>query len=441
MKLASTLRPVWSRLHHSTAHPAPPKIQHTRPSSASSQSSSQQGGPSTSPSTPPDADIDIAAVRSEMLSRPRKAIHDVLSPMPSHLLSISLADFLPGPCLPAHFPYAAFASHPPSSSSSSSSSASASASLSNPRLPPLDGSPLPQGHHLVYFPLHLPPSALCPDGTDPAHLPPLPAHTRRMWAGGSVSFAPDRWRDELRLGGGAGGIIRRAVCVEGIGDVSLRGGGDKDKVFVDLWRRYGALPAEIGGGEGGGGVVPEEVLDRIVASPAIEERRTLVFMREDKKKDAAAGEPSSGRVVKETKLNDRDITAPYTPTSTLELLPSQTLLFHFSALSYNAHGIHLDTQYARDVEGHRGLLVQGPLTLVLMFSALRRELGGREAVREIEYRNLAPLYCGEKMRVCVRPNDKKGAAAGDGAQKWDVWIEGPDGGLAVKGVATSEPGV
>ncbi len=81
-----------------------------------------------------------------------------------------------------------------------------------------------------------------------------------------------------------------------------------------------------------------------------------------------------------------------------------------------------------------------------MLSALRRQLRGArgeddESVRRIEYRNLAPLYAGEPMRVCLRRNTNAAAAEGadgpGGERKWDVWVEGPDGGLAVKGVAVS----
>jgi hypothetical protein len=49
-------------------------------------------------------------------------------------------------------------------------------------------------------------------------------------------------------------------------------------------------------------------------------------------------------------------------------------------------------------------------------------------VESIEYRNLAPLYCDEPMRLCGRV--KK--TFGDG-ELYDVWIEGLTGGVAVKG--------
>ncbi len=44
--------------------------------------------------------------------------------------------------------------------------------------------------------------------------------------------------------------------------------------------------------------------------------------------------------------------------------PDPVLLFRFSALTGNSHRIHYDQQYAHDVEGHAGLVVQGPLQAI-----------------------------------------------------------------------------
>ena len=48
---------------------------------------------------------------------------------------------------------------------------------------------------------------------------------------------------------------------------------------------------------------------------------------------------------------------------------SPTLLFRFSALTYNSHRIHYDRDYARDVEGYPGLLTHGPLQALAMAEA------------------------------------------------------------------------
>lgn len=114
------------------------------------------------------------------------------------------------------------------------------------------------------------------------------------------------------------------------------------------------------------------------------------------------------------------------------MVPTKSLLFRFSALTFNAHAIHLDRQYVQNVEGYRELLVHGPLSLVLMLSVLKSQLRAGEIVERFDYQNLAPLYANEHLRICVAKNTKKN-------NKFDVWIEGQEGGYAVKGSAIVVP--
>lgn len=81
---------------------------------------------------------------------------------------------------------------------------------------------------------------------------------------------------------------------------------------------------------------------------------------------------------------------------------SPTLLFRFSALTYNAHRIHYDRDYARHVEGYPGLLIHGPLQALAMAEAARTagypvgQHGGRLT---FEYRLTAPLFDYQGMVV------------------------------------------
>ena len=68
------------------------------------------------------------------------------------------------------------------------------------------------------------------------------------------------------------------------------------------------------------------------------------------------------------------------------------LLFRFSALTYNAHRIHYDREFAR-AEGYPGLVVHGPLQALLM-AELARPVGS-----EYSYRLVAPLYEGQGLIV------------------------------------------
>ncbi|UKZ71317.1 uncharacterized protein TrAtP1_012277 [Trichoderma atroviride] len=122
----------------------------------------------------------------------------------------------------------------------------------------------------------------------------------------------------------------------------------------------------------------------------------------------------------------RIIKYPHPPTHSISLIPTPSHLFHFSALTFNAHSIHLDPGYARWQDGHKTILVHGPLTLALMLRVLNDHVAGagRGLVKSIVYRNYAPLYVGEEMTVCVRRVRD---------EEWDVWVQGPEGGMAAKG--------
>jgi 3-methylfumaryl-CoA hydratase len=72
---------------------------------------------------------------------------------------------------------------------------------------------------------------------------------------------------------------------------------------------------------------------------------------------------------------------------------SPALLFRFSALTYNAHRIHYDRDYCRDVEGYPGLLTHGPLQALAMAEAARAaSTGGRTGNASFAYRLVSPLF-------------------------------------------------
>ena len=77
---------------------------------------------------------------------------------------------------------------------------------------------------------------------------------------------------------------------------------------------------------------------------------------------------------------------------------SPTLLFRFSALTYNAHRIHYDRDYARDVEGYPGLLTHGPLQALAMAEAARAA-GCHDSDLRFEYRLSSPLFDHQGMVV------------------------------------------
>ena len=287
---------------------------------------------------------------------------------------------------------------------------------------------LPLSHHQIYFNPALPNSALLPDGTDTLQSPGDP-FSRRMWAGGTLklNFAlaairPPKISDKIW------------VCHEKITDVTLRGGDtDNPKIFVQIERKFAEITAFDPGWSGqfkfGQGNQWEMVTEtkeggKLRGVASLMETRNLVFM-----KQRPAEELEAARQGKDQPLKYLE-TPTESPDFAHEILPDPALLFRYSALTFNAHKIHLDPAYTLNVEGHRNLLVHGPLTLTFMLTLLHHHLRNsspNEVIRSVHYRNLAPLYCNEPMRICGR---KK--YLGD-LPSWDIWIEGPTGGVAVKG--------
>lgn len=157
-----------------------------------------------------------AFLQKELTSRQPNIIYDYLSPTPSHLLNISLADFLPPSCYAPNFRFPDF--------TLPNSSIQGRDECSHTLL-------LPQSHHLVYFPTQISDNALLSDGTDPLQSPGLP-FVRRMWSGGSVVFNT-KSGEQLCLNN------IRAACVERIADVSIKGNEGDEKVFVNIERRVG----------------------------------------------------------------------------------------------------------------------------------------------------------------------------------------------------------
>ncbi|WP_127113559.1 FAS1-like dehydratase domain-containing protein [Shimia sediminis] len=88
-----------------------------------------------------------------------------------------------------------------------------------------------------------------------------------------------------------------------------------------------------------------------------------------------------------------------------------TMLFRYSALTFNGHRIHYDVNYAKTVEGYDGLVVHGPLLAQLLMLMAERELG---SLRRFSFRATAPLMHFEKATFCW---------GGDGT----CWVRGPDG--------------
>jgi 3-methylfumaryl-CoA hydratase len=88
-----------------------------------------------------------------------------------------------------------------------------------------------------------------------------------------------------------------------------------------------------------------------------------------------------------------------------------TLLFRYSALTFNGHRIHYDIDYAKEIEGYTGLVVHGPLLAQRLMLLAERQLG---TVRSFTFRATSPLMHFETAAFCWTD---------DGT----AWVRGPDG--------------
>lgn len=83
--------------------------------------------------------------------------------------------------------------------------------------------------------------------------------------------------------------------------------------------------------------------------------------------------------------------------------PDDTLLFQYSALGFNSHKIHLDREYARNVEGFPDLVVNGGLVTLLLTEYLDKELGVIPSKLKLRY--LAPLFSGRHLTIARDEHD------------------------------------
>lgn len=238
-------------------------------------------------------------------------------------------------------------------------------------------STVPQGLHWCLCVPDAATAQLGPDGhpvrddSPQSFLPPVPL-SRRMWASSKVDFfAP------LQLGE----AVTRTSRVQSITEKS---GGSGQLVFVD---------------------VAHETFGE--AGMAVREVQSIVY-RSAAAACAALSPPENivGSFDAEGWSKHR------------MLVPTETLLFRFSALTFNSHRIHYDLPYTQIEERYRGLVVHGPLTATFLLDLARRELGDN-ALAHFSYRGLSPAICGEALHLVMRGSGDEiemAAFAADGRQ-------------------------
>ena len=353
-----------------------------------------------------------------------------------------------------------------------------------------EGAPLAPGHHLVYFTPMDTEKNLGRDGTDSTFNAPAP-FTRRMWAGGRM-----QWTDlPLRVGESVKEVTRllkaepkrsrdgsEMVLVEvekrfigrsGVCLIDQRSWIFRPEIEIDtaaplssartaitsspaeallkakksevrdvepqpgtqlIWEKEpGEVTEGEDEGEGEKGTVTEgEVTEGKVTESKATKGEGDVSESEVTKDEVTEGGATKGEGSSASKFLERHLSW------------SPVALFRFSALTFNAHMIHYNESWTRDVEGHAGgLVVHGPLNLINMLhywwdahfkGCPVDEVAMR--IKEVSYRAMAPIYAGEEYTIStgsvvdldnVAEEDSGAAAAVAAADHGNMLMRGENG--------------
>ncbi len=240
---------------------------------------------------------------------------------------------------------------------------------------PRAGDPLPPGWQWLYFNPVARRSALGSDGHPcrGGFLPPIEL-PRRMWAGSRIRYLADLPIEAL--------ATRRSRIL---------------KIEHKLGKR-GALS-----------FVTVQHTISCGATDCIIEDQDLVY-----REAAPSGTAPAA-------INRYDDVAQWTR----RIAPDTTLLFRYSALTFNGHRIHYDLAYARDEEGYPDLVVHGPLTATLLQQFALEHGAGRRLAR-FEFRGVNPLFVAREFSLEGRQTEHGSLA---------LWARGPDAELAMSATA------
>lgn len=182
-------------------------------------------------------------------------------------------------------------------------------------------------------------------------IPPIPL-SRRMWASSRVEFIHPI---------NAGAEIER---ISKIVSVAEKYGNTGPLVFVDIAHET-----------------------RAAGKIAVREMQTIVY------REATTAAVAPTPADKRPNLGEWDFHR--------SLIPTEALLFRFSALTFNTHRIHYDAPYASAEEGYRGLVVQGPLIASLLLDLVAQNLGSNR-LKTFNFRAQSPAFVGEVLYLVGR---------------------------------------
>jgi len=285
---------------------------------------------------------------------------------------------------------------------------------------PIGSSVIPT-EHLTFFTPRVSSTSLGLDGSDTPFNPPGGIFTRRMWAGGRMEWKKESNESLKRMK--VGDQIWEKTFVEEAELKKLGNGGE----MILVWARK-----EFG---------QEDDLE----NPLLIDRRSWIYQR--------ALDPSKASESKITIPSKPDLPS-LTPPEGLQnptlLIQTPANLFRYSALTFNAHAIHLSPPWAQNVEGHKGIVVHGPLNLSLLVRKWGREIAGwrlnnhgefkdvhptqdRRVLKNVDYRAKKPIYAEQPYWIGIREDKNKQSDT-----QHTVVAMQPDGIVLMEATITSE---
>ena len=113
--------------------------------------------------------------------------------------------------------------------------------------------------------------------------------------------------------------------------------------------------------------------------------------------------------------------APANPHWSRRIDATPTLLFRYSAITFNAHRIHYDRPYATGEEGYVATVVQGQLVATILLDEARSRYPDRD-VAAFDFRVVRPLFEGATFAV-------EGKRQGE--HTLALWSRADDGGISL----------
>ena len=115
------------------------------------------------------------------------------------------------------------------------------------------------------------------------------------------------------------------------------------------------------------------------------------------------------------------VPAPANPDWAVQKHLSETLVFRYSAITWNAHRIHYDADYARCAEGYPATVQNGGLTMQLLLDALVAHVP--DTLKSFSARLTRPISVGETVRF---------AGHAPAAGRATAWVQNSEGAVCAQ---------